>query len=224
MGIARYPSSSAVTASREVLFKKIDSVFRGNIGCEVKTMMTVTGRCLAVVAPAFPAMGRTIREGWLETASAGFAGQRLYVPELLRQQGLESVGCLSGSETGSMGGLKEALAQVAAGQRYCLVADAETQDDLTDLVRAAGERAADVLWVGSAGLAGALAAFLADRCKVQATPEKSPPSESPRYGPVVTVIGSSHPVTQRQCEVAKKTAGSVSVHLARSLLGTALAA
>ena len=221
MGILCCPG---LPAAEELLFKKIDTVFRGNIGCEVKAMMTATGRRLAVVAPAFPAMGRTIPGGWLETASAGSAGQRLYVPELLRQQGLESVRCLTRAETGCIGGLKEAIANGAAGHRCCLVVDAETQEDLTDLVRAAGDRAAEVLWVGSAGLAGALATFLADGRWVPEARERPLANYSLRRGPVLTVVGSTHPVTQAQCKAAENTAGAVRVHLAPSLLGKALAA
>lgn len=48
-----------------VLFKKIDSVLRGNIEAEVAAVMSACGFRSAVLTPAFPAMGRTVRQGAL---------------------------------------------------------------------------------------------------------------------------------------------------------------
>ena len=48
-----------------VLFKKIDSVLRGNIEAEVAAVMSACGFGSAVLTPAFPAMGRTVRQGAL---------------------------------------------------------------------------------------------------------------------------------------------------------------
>ncbi|OAI65685.1 Hrp-dependent type III effector protein, partial [Ralstonia solanacearum] len=47
------------------LYKKIDSTLRGNVAAEVAALVPVAG--LAVVAPAFPAAGRTTRNArqWL---------------------------------------------------------------------------------------------------------------------------------------------------------------
>ena len=48
-----------------VLFKKIDSVLRGNIEAEVAAVMNACSFGSAVLTPAFPAMGRTVRQGAL---------------------------------------------------------------------------------------------------------------------------------------------------------------
>lgn len=45
-----------------VLFKKIDSVLRGNIETEVAAVMCTCGFDSAVLTPAFPAMGRTVSQ------------------------------------------------------------------------------------------------------------------------------------------------------------------
>ncbi|MFA9516074.1 four-carbon acid sugar kinase family protein [Halopenitus sp. H-Gu1] len=47
----------------EVVFKKIDSTLRGNVAVEVEAALSVAGSDLAVVAPAFPAGGRTTEGG-----------------------------------------------------------------------------------------------------------------------------------------------------------------
>ena len=48
-----------------VLFKKIDSTLRGNVGVETQAVMAACGFAQAVVNPAFPAMGRTLVGGSL---------------------------------------------------------------------------------------------------------------------------------------------------------------
>ena len=44
---------------RALLFKKIDSTLRGHVGDEVRAAMEASNARVAIVAPAFPAMGRT---------------------------------------------------------------------------------------------------------------------------------------------------------------------
>ena len=61
-----------------VLFKKIDSVLRGNIEAEVAAVMSDCGFGSAVLTPAFPAMGRTVRQGALHV----FGKQPEYGPDL----------------------------------------------------------------------------------------------------------------------------------------------
>jgi len=47
------------------VYKKIDSVLRGNPGAELQAVLDALGRDLAFVAPAYPANGRVIRNGML---------------------------------------------------------------------------------------------------------------------------------------------------------------
>ena len=61
-----------------VLFKKIDSVLRGNIEAEVAAVMSACGFRSAVLTPAFPAMGRTVRQSALRV----FGKQPEYGPDL----------------------------------------------------------------------------------------------------------------------------------------------
>ena len=50
---------------RALLFKKIDSDLRGHVGEEVSAAMDASRARIAIVAPAFPAMGRTVEHGML---------------------------------------------------------------------------------------------------------------------------------------------------------------
>lgn len=69
------PAMQAATAVQQALapwcgdvttplvYKKIDSTFRGNVGAEVTAAMRIAGRTLAVIAAAIPAAGRTTQDG-----------------------------------------------------------------------------------------------------------------------------------------------------------------
>ncbi len=47
----------------EFIFKKIDSVLRGNIACEITAHLPVVGKKRVIVVPANPGLGRTIEKG-----------------------------------------------------------------------------------------------------------------------------------------------------------------
>ena len=110
-----------------ILFKKIDSTLRGNVGPEVAEAMGFFRCDLAVVTPAFPALGRTVEAGYLSVArEIGF------VPRELAASFRDLPG-------------RFALRDAACDAHL----DAIVCEGL-----ASGER---ILWAGSAGLAAALA-------------------------------------------------------------------
>jgi uncharacterized protein YgbK (DUF1537 family) len=49
----------------QIVFKKVDSTLRGNIGTELTALMETLGYEKAVLAPAFPEVGRTVVNGVL---------------------------------------------------------------------------------------------------------------------------------------------------------------
>ncbi|MDS0222470.1 four-carbon acid sugar kinase family protein [Haloarcula sp. S1AR25-5A] len=51
------------TVPAETVYKKVDSTLRGNVGIETDAALTASEADLALVAPAFPAAGRTTRDG-----------------------------------------------------------------------------------------------------------------------------------------------------------------
>ena len=166
-----------------VLYKKLDSTLRGHIGEEVAAALAASGLGLAVVAPAFPAQGRTTAGGRAVVRGVPVEG-RADVVELLGAAGVHA----------ELGALDE-LAARRDGVR-ALVLDAETDEDLRAIVRAVGDRS--VLWVGSAGLAGQLAAALD-------LPADPVPDTQGADGPVLIAVGTGAPVAREQvCHMAER--------------------
>jgi uncharacterized protein YgbK (DUF1537 family) len=155
----------ASAADREsMVFKKIDSTLRGNIAPELRALLDEMPHVsMVVVAPAFPEQGRTVVNG------------RLYV---------------RGEETSmSLAGIGDVIRGAADRPRSLVLGDATEQSDLEGLVEGMGGADATTLWVGSSGLARALAGTPPAKIEA-ATLEK----------PMLIVVGSFSPVARRQVE------------------------
>jgi uncharacterized protein YgbK (DUF1537 family) len=152
-----------------LLFKKVDSTLRGNVGVELaaalkaRRIQAPSGvRVVALFAPASPAHGRTTVEGrhrvqgqLLEQADLwpdASVRPRSHLAEILRGSGL-SCGTLElplirgGAES-----LENAMIRLA-GEADILVCDAETDADLAAIAAAAMALHPKTVWAGSAGLA-----------------------------------------------------------------------
>ena len=156
------------------LFKKIDSVFRGNTFTEVAATVRALPGYTALIAPAFPAMGRRLVEGVLHVE--GQEPQALH--DLVHATGLHPA-WVSGADS-----VQEALERGEAA----LFCDAATEDEMKTMVRAALASRRQIVWIGSGGLAHALAAEWYGKPGRPHEPE----------GPMVVMSGSNHPVTQGQ--------------------------
>lgn len=182
-----------VDTRAQVLLKKIDSTLRGQVVAETLAMMRAAGRATAVVAPAFPAQGRTVRGGVVHVngvplADTAFARDALSPPPTLPLQDVfsradaavaaRSVVTLDGNFSS------------AEGERV-LVLDTQVDDDLAAAVRCAGGALDQVLWVGAAGIARALAAHCQDGVPAQRV--------SPRTsGRILLIAGSRAEATREQ--------------------------
>jgi uncharacterized protein YgbK (DUF1537 family) len=149
-------------------FKKVDSVLRGHPIPETVALIRAGRFRRCIFAPAFPEMGRITRNG----------RQVLLGPEGERPVGPPDL-VAAFAEEGLTAALTDALPRSSP---TVLIAEAKTPDDLLNVVRthAASE---GILWVGSRGLAAALAG-------------PSPPSPIPPVG--LVVVGTSHPATREQ--------------------------
>jgi uncharacterized protein YgbK (DUF1537 family) len=150
------------------LFKKIDSTLRGQPAAELaETVRVMRGRGhrgLAIVAPAFPVTGRTTRGGVIH-----LNGQRLEETPLwardhsyptadlaavLRDAGLR----VAQADLATLRAGAEAVVRNALDSDVdALICDAETANDLAIIAEVTRPFAAQVFWVGSGGLAQALA-------------------------------------------------------------------
>lgn len=149
------------TAEMTCLFKKIDSTLRGHVGPELLACMRAWDAPLALLCPAFPAVGRWVQDGQLFVDGRGSLGDVAALaglPPDRRTGRLDTATLRSGVEA-----VERALAgQAAAGARVA-VADADTPGDLTTLVEVAQRGARPILLAGSAGLGTALAEWAATR-------------------------------------------------------------
>ena len=155
----------------QILFKKIDSTLRGHMAAElpvtIEAVRRRSGAAFGILAPAFPATGRTTRDGRVE-----IDGEPLETTEVWRRDhtypSADLVAILAGA---GLVGRKVPLAQIRAGTEalrrtlgalaadgtIIAVCDAETDDDLTRLAQACLPIAETTFFIGSAGLAHALA-------------------------------------------------------------------
>jgi len=164
-----------------IIFKKIDSTLRGNPGEEISAALEAFDCEAAVVAPAFPDMGRDVREGYLHS-NRDPGWQPIHVRTLLRAQGLHDCNHVT------PGAIHAALAR---GSRFVSL-DATGNQDLETIAQETLRCGRRVLWAGSAGLASALArALFPGVAKQQAAPAR-------QSAPVLFAIGSDHAVTTAQ--------------------------
>ncbi|WP_163165382.1 four-carbon acid sugar kinase family protein [Arthrobacter sp. Alg241-R88] len=168
--LAAEKAASAVTsavgralAQDRRVFKKIDSLLRGNVGAEVAaTLAGITqgrGKGLAIVAPAFPATGRTTQGGIVYVGG---------VPNTEGSFGGDIAGALADGgltaevATGTSGRTPEELAahlrDVQELGINAVVLDASSDHDLKVIAAAAKLLDFPALLVGSGGLAGHIAA------------------------------------------------------------------
>ncbi|MGN6667414.1 MAG: four-carbon acid sugar kinase family protein [Trinickia sp.] len=197
------------------LYKKIDSTLRGNWAAEVAALTRFAGP--AIVAPAFPATGRTVRDGRVmvrgvpleetETWKLENAGCDAQLRVMLERVGLRvahvSVDALRAAPRDVAAMIVSAA--VSADGIDAIVVDAETSDDLAALARVTASIDAAFFWVGSGGLARELAA-LPDLFGANA-PSKAARAFDPTQGPVLTLVGSLSAISERQCATLCTEAG-----------------
>ena len=199
-----------------ILFKKIDSTLRGNVGAEIAAALAAFGCEAAVITPAFPAMGRTVEGGYLRVGGA----EPIDLAARLRSQGLE--GCSHVHPA--------AVSAAIEGGAQFISVDAACDRDLDAIALAGLASGRRILWAGSAGLASALARTL----PWGGSPTCPRPAPCPASS-VLFCIGSDHPVTveqqrrllalgRREHVVLNLSVRQTSVNRVRELIGNAAGA
>lgn len=188
--------------SAALLYKKIDSTLRGNLGAEIEALMEAADFSLAVMAPATPQAGRVIRGGCCYVngvllTETEFASdpktpvRSAHIGTLIELQSdlkVYEIG-LDALRTGKLDALLASLADTAS--RTIVVVDSETDADLVQVAQAALACPAIPLLVGAAGLANALPAASYTTAR-QALP-------------VLVMAGSMSEATWHQVEYARQT-------------------
>ena len=154
------------------LYKKIDSTLRGQPAAEVAALAAAlkaaTGAAFGIFAPAFPATGRTTRDGRVLVGGAPLEEAEVWRREhsypsaelvaILATAGLRGAAVPLATIRGGTQTLQAALQVLAASGAAVAACDAETEDDLRGLAEAGLALAtAGTFFIGSAGLAAALA-------------------------------------------------------------------
>jgi len=186
------------------LYKKIDSTLRGHYAAEIAAL---NQRAMAVMAPAYPALGRTTRHGiqylngvpvdrsetWRNEGLQGTSD----ICAALQAQGLRCA-LLGREHLTPPSELKQRVLQALNDAVDVLVCDAEQDEDLNHLASATVDLCEQLYWVGSGGLAKALARLI----EVQPVT----PATAPRK-PLLAVIGSmaspSHEQAQRLISISQ---------------------
>lgn len=180
--VARHSHLAGWLLGGALPFKKIDSLMRGNWAAELGGLSASIVGWRIVVAPAFPFQGRVTRAG--------------------RQWKMDADQPLDG-------GIAAALRDAGLAKADIRVHDAETDADLDAVVASEASHAGPVLWVGTGGLAAALA-------RAQPAPDATSGALMADRGvraPFLALIGSHHPVTRAQIDRAAARDASRHVRL-----------
>ncbi|MBT2248377.1 4-hydroxythreonine-4-phosphate dehydrogenase PdxA [Arthrobacter sp. BHU FT2] len=206
--------SGPEASAAQVLFKKMDSLWRGNISAETAALAALGYH--VVVAGALPQLQRTVRAGRPFVAGSPLAEADLWqaeasappadIPSLLRPEEPESVHSL-GLDAVRSSRVPSLLDQMLDGRPALVVADGETTADLEHVVDAllelgftAGGRR--IVLVGTGGAADVLAEQLGAHSArnahnvAAADATTAEPQEAER--PVLAVVGSASGTAQKQ--------------------------
>jgi uncharacterized protein YgbK (DUF1537 family) len=162
----------AALAEADVAFKKIDSLLRGTTLDEIRACVASDRFRSVVIASAFPDQNRITRDGrqlWRPGSGDSWRPTEADLRTVDLPTGRIGVG---------------ARDLVGDGVFLC---DAVSAEDLDGVVEAGRRLPPPVLWIGTAGLARALAG-------------PGHPPQPPR-GPLLVLVGSHHPVTLGQMDV-----------------------
>lgn len=195
------------------VYKKIDSTLRGNVGAELDAVMDAFDSGLALVVPAFPAMGRVTLQGSQflggvplhQTEVIGDPVSPVYeshIPTLIGQQSRRDVGHLP-LDTVALGPaeLKKAILDASISGVQILVLDCTEQAHLRTIATTIALLPDPPIVAGSAGLASEIPAILG----VQLQKDVEPPEEPTRG--VLVVGGSKSSATLAQIEYVRASMG-----------------
>jgi uncharacterized protein YgbK (DUF1537 family) len=165
------------------VFKKMDSTLRGHAAEEIAAMLDVIQAhepgVRVVIAPAFPATGRTVRDGqvhvdgiplpYTEYWPASREPELANLVNLLESAGVHARHFPLSAVRGNLSELSSAFANTVA------VCDAETDDDLERIAGVSLDGSAPTFCIGSAGFAHALAQSVSGASERRSVPHNRAP-------------------------------------------------
>ena len=186
-----------------IIYKKIDSTLRGNIGYEIDAILKNTNGSLCFMAPTYPEQKRTLVGGILivgekplaltEMArNSTFPIQESHVYKILQNQSHNKVGWIDLTHVASSHEqLKRTVNQERKKNNKIIIFDAVSREDLKNIVETAFSIKRTPLFVGSAGLAEEVAQKL--RPSKGKTDQKIKPFRN-----ILIVSGTASSITHQQ--------------------------
>ena len=207
----------------QIIYKKIDSTLRGNIGAEIDAILQQTNLPLCFLAPSYPEQDRVLRGGIMMVGETPLAltetARDVAAPvkesslsKLLAQQTSMAIGTIGLTDVASG---REALRRAVEKKRQTdcriIAFDAVTRQDLATIAEVALSLETIPLLAGSAGLAGEIARIL--------VPGKIPirPERQRIFRRVLIIAGSASAVTHAQLQRLQE-GGLPSLELPRELV------
>lgn len=197
--------------SGRIIYKKIDSTLRGNIGVELEAVLENRKYDKVLVAPAFPAMGRTTENGVLlvngtPVAETSFAYDPVlpvresHIPTLLEQTMDQRVTWVGIDENEASP--ESFFRHVSRLSQRIVVCDVKHQSHFSGIVRATVLAGENWLLCGSSGLAREMHLLVEkDRTsRLQAV-------SGNLQGALLVVVGSRNPISGKQLEFAQDAVG-----------------
>lgn len=168
-------SRAAATPSK-ILYKKTDSTLRGNIGAELRAILALYPQARIVYVPAYPALGRTVRDG------------RLFVDGVPVHESAFARDALNPIADSS-------IARLLGEDLPCTIHDGETDADVRRATSEALRDDGPTILAGPASVAAALAELL--------DISRQPVRPWPRVVRCLIVNGSRHEVSAGQMSYAE---------------------
>lgn len=194
-------------SKEDIVYKKIDSTLRGNIGGEIEEIMKIFGKKVCILSPSFPSHQRATLGGYLlmqkkliehSAFNENLYGKKKdsYIPSVLAKQTNLQIGHIdiSDVEKGQPAILNR-ISELVKEKKQIIIVDSNNDENLQDIVSGGLKYRDSVLFSGSAGLANYLAK--SHKHKYPIIEQKSEKS------PVLIIGGSRNPVMVSQIEYIK---------------------
>ncbi len=192
----------------DIVYKKVDSTLRGNVGAEFDECMKALNKDVCLFTPSFPQNKRMTVEGYLIVhdqplgLSEYYAGnlepdEASYIPSLLQQvtdiaiDRIDLKDVIRGKET-----ILERIRTLFHNGKKIIVVDSMNTQQLHDILRSSFEFEGSVLYAGSAGLANALSGIYNKKHPTERSTAQTQQS-------VLIVSGSMRSITHRQIAYIK---------------------
>lgn len=190
-----------------IIYKKIDSTLRGNLGVEVDAVYDECKPDFVIIAPGYPKNGRKIEVGHLylhgvllnETEIANDPKcpvEDSFVSNVFQKQTSRKIGLINKEEIRKgFDAVKSKMDYFSSLQTPYLLFDSETEEDLASIAKFVYESEYNVIWLGSAGLAN----YLPELYNIKGNPLDMVIERN--SDPILLVVGSVSSVTRKQLKV-----------------------